>query len=93
MKPVYLCLCLCLCLLIGCNGNTDKDDESGVLEEDCAETCRSSSGGPPVNDCLPVGGDDTCVYTCSSDDDCLDPFYVGCSAETDDGTAICELAT
>ena len=87
MKPIYLCLGL----LIACSGK-DKADESGVLEEDCAEACRSNSGGPPVNDCMQVDGSQSCVYTCSSDDDCLEPFYVGCSATADDGTAICEIS-
>ena len=86
MKPIYICLGL----LIACGGN-DKASESGTTE-DCAETCRSSSGGPPTNDCLPVNGTPSCVYTCSADEDCMEPFHVGCSAEADDGTAICEIA-
>ena len=80
---VLLLLPLSLALGYAC-GNGDEAD-------DCVTLCREGTGGPPANGCAVVGGQERCVYTCSDDADCLAPFYQGCSGQTDDGVAICEV--
>ena len=79
-----------LLTFLGCGGDDTGSDDSKNLSS-CAETCTQSDGGPPANDCLLVNAEEACVYTCTTDADCLEPFYSGCTSTTDDGTTICTI--
>jgi len=80
--------------LFACNGKEDTGEEStSTNSTDCAQSCAQSDGGPPSNDCLLVDNQESCVYTCTTDEDCLPPFHSGCSSTADNGTAICTISS
>jgi hypothetical protein len=60
---------------------------------DCATVCRSQTGGRPFNNCRIIDGKDECVFTCNADSDCDPTYYTGCTAQSADGTRICEWLT
>lgn len=70
-------------------GDAGKDAAMATHDAGCTAACKSSTGGPPVNACLVVDHASRCVFTCTSDADCLAPFYGACSGLADDGSKIC----